>query len=252
MMMTERVAPAAMQPSYAHAQPEERAAVSAVYSEALSMLLAALDELDEEPARSLMAPELASGWEPVTASDGRTYYWHRRTDETTWETPLPSHLQPPPMASPPEVHADALSSGPGRPWPSLPPNGSLPAVAEVWPSSDAAMAPVPSPAAAAAHHGHGSGQAVQLTGLHSRPELNGACGTVLEYVETRRRYTVLLADWREVVALRPANLVAIDGAAAPSPLPAHHRPAAEGQGVRADPIGACGQLRLATRRLLAQ
>ena len=105
-------------PTYAHAQPEERAAVSAVYSEALSMLLAALDELDEEPARSLMAPELASGWEPVTARDGRTYYWNSETEDASWVLPPElAHLSVVPPELPtgtPAVHFD-LGEAPEAP-----------------------------------------------------------------------------------------------------------------------------------------
>ena len=51
-----------------------------------------------------------------------------------------------------------------------------------------------------------TGRGVRITGLQARPELNGTCATVIEWVDSKGRYRVKLPD-REVVSLKPVNLV---------------------------------------------
>ena len=53
------------------------------------------------------------------------------------------------------------------------------------------------------------GAAVVVQGLQSRPELNGARATVLNFDEAKGRYQVRLGEGpeHEVIALRPACLV---------------------------------------------
>eukprot|EP00964_Phaeocystis_antarctica_P028642 scaffold16163_cov49-Phaeocystis_antarctica.AAC.2 len=51
-----------------------------------------------------------------------------------------------------------------------------------------------------------TGRGVRITGLQGRPELNGTCATVVEWVDSKGRYRVKLPD-REVVSLKPVNLV---------------------------------------------
>ena len=50
------------------------------------------------------------------------------------------------------------------------------------------------------------GRDVRITGLQGRPELNGTCATVIEWVDAKGRYRVQLPHG-EVVSLKPVNMV---------------------------------------------
>jgi hypothetical protein len=70
-------------------------------------------------------PPLLPGWHEVAAPDGRVYYYHEKTNETTWDrpsAPMPAALPPPPslaalpsMLPPPIVGAAVPSPVAGRP-----------------------------------------------------------------------------------------------------------------------------------------
>ena len=47
----------------------------------------AVYESNYAPATEPGAP-LAPGWEPVTADDGRVYFWHEPTDKVSWDRPV--------------------------------------------------------------------------------------------------------------------------------------------------------------------
>lgn len=93
---------------------------------------------------------LAPGWEPVTADDGRVYFWHEPTDKVSWDRPVVGSEVAIEAAA-----AEPIHSAPAKPEPSpadgapaAPTDAAAPAadVAAFEPASDPAADPAKAPA----------------------------------------------------------------------------------------------------------
>ena len=121
---------------------------------------------------------------------------------------------PPPAAFMAKVEAQQqkAAAAPAKTGPPPPPAGFMAKVKE----REAATAPPPAPPPAA-DAGELLGLWVKVSGLKGRPELNGKCGTVVDFDAAKGRYVVELDG--ESVSLKGANLAPTNEGAPPPPPP---------------------------------